>query len=99
MASNDNPCRLTNDVAAVISDHGLAVNIDELCDQRLGELGMCSQAAECDVLCPHVLNWGAKSESPRWLEVLHNLSHERERCCTEYHRECDAVAGAQRDLK
>lgn len=65
MALHDDSRRLTNDIAAVISNEGLAVNIDELCDKRLGELGMCSQAAECDVLCPLVLNWeeGDKPES------------------------------------
>lgn len=50
----------TDDIAAVISNEGLAVNVDELCDKRLGEQGMFPQAAECDVLRPQVLNWWGK---------------------------------------
>ncbi len=57
MELNDDSMRLTNDIAAVISNEGLAVHIDELSDKRLGELRMCPQAAECDVLCPLVLHW------------------------------------------
>lgn len=49
--------QLTDDIATVVRDESLAVNIDELCDQRLGELGVCPQAAEGDVLRPLVLNW------------------------------------------
>lgn len=55
-------CWLTNDIAAVISNEGFAVNIDELCDKRLRELGMGSQATECDVIRPLVLNWWGKPE-------------------------------------
>lgn len=51
-----NPCKLTNDVAAVVSDQGLAVDVDELRDLRLAELGMCPQAAKRDVLAPLVLH-------------------------------------------
>lgn len=47
---------LTDDVAAVVGDQGLAVNIDELCDQWLVELGMSPRAAERDVLAPLVLH-------------------------------------------
>lgn len=56
--------RLTDDVAAVVSDQGLAVNVDELCDQRLGEPGVRPQAAERDVLAPLVLHWGTSQKSP-----------------------------------
>ena len=63
---------LTNDIAAVISNEGLAVNIDELCDERLGELGMSSQAAEGDVLRPQVLNWGGKPESHCSQDITQN---------------------------
>lgn len=57
--NHDTVC-LTNDIAAVICNEGLAVNIDELRDKRLGELGVCSQPAKCDVFGPLVLNWEVK---------------------------------------
>lgn len=47
---------LTNDIAAIISNEGFAVNINQLSDQRPGELGMSSQATQCDVLRPLVLH-------------------------------------------
>lgn len=47
---------LTDDVTAVISNECLAVNIDELGDELLGELGMRSEAAEGDVLRPLILH-------------------------------------------
>lgn len=59
---------LTNDIAAVICNEGFAVNIDELCDKRLRELGMCSQATECDVLRPLVLNLGGM-DSQHWQDI------------------------------
>lgn len=51
------------------------MNIDELCDKRLGELGMCSQAAECDVLRPLVLNLGG-TDSQYWQDILCKYSEE-----------------------
>lgn len=63
---------LTYYVAAIISNEGLAVNIDKLSDKWLGELGMCPQATERDVLCPLVLNWETNQSDgiqERWYEI------------------------------
>lgn len=54
---------LTDDVAAVVSDQGLAVNVDEFSDERRRELRVSSQATEGDVLRPHVFNWGAQPQT------------------------------------
>lgn len=51
------------------------MNIDELCDERLGELGMCSQAAKCDVLRPLVLNCGANQNHKKNSKDLLRNSH------------------------
>lgn len=63
---------LTNDIAAVISNEGLAVNIDEFCDRWLGELGMRPQSAQCDVLCPLILHCRPEQNHiiyMRWCEM------------------------------
>lgn len=52
---------LTNNITTIISNKGLAVYINELCDKRAGELAMCSQATNCDVLGPFVLNWQGRN--------------------------------------
>lgn len=60
---NEDSGWLTNDITTVISNKGLAVYIDELCDKGAGELGMCSQATNCDVLSPPVLHWQGNNGS------------------------------------
>lgn len=80
---------LTNDVASIISNEGLAVNVDQLCDKWLGELRMCPQATECDVLCPLFLNWEIKPGGmiqERWYKNPVKMYENKKNSCR--HMDC-----------
>lgn len=54
---------LTNDVAAVVGDQRLAVDVDELRDGCVAELGVRAHATQRDVLRPFVLHWSVRRNS------------------------------------
>lgn len=48
---------LTDDVAAVVCDQRLAVDVDELGDGGMAEIGVRAHATHRDVLRPFILHW------------------------------------------
>lgn len=54
---------LTDDVAAVVSNQRLAVDIDELSDGCTAELSASAHATQRDVLRPFILHWGGRRNS------------------------------------